>query len=105
MKKKMQVFTGPIRINMKGVGFFDIEPEDKKSDASIEIQPAYVNRALHGDIVEVTLTGETIRNRRQGKVVKIIKRAKEEFVGEVIEKDGKMFVLPDDKRLYVDIRL
>lgn len=92
---------GQISINTKGVGFFDIEGQDE----SVEIQPQFVNRALHGDTVEITLTGEKIRNRPQGKVVKVLERAKDEFVGLVIEKNGRLFVSPDDKRLYVDIPL
>ena len=103
MKKK--VFTGPISINTKGVGFFDIDPDDKKREASIEIQPQYVNRAFHGDTVEITLTGENIKGREQGKVEKIVKRAKEEFVGVIEKHDDKTYVIPDDKRLYVDIFL
>ncbi|MEQ1561311.1 MAG: ribonuclease R [Nitrospira sp.] len=93
--------TGPIAITTKGVGFFDIEGRED----SIEIQPQYVNRAFHGDIVEISLTGEKIKNRAQGKVEKIIKRAREEFVGVIEKQDGKTFVTPDDKRMYVDIFL
>ncbi len=103
MKEKL--LTGPISINTKGVGFFDPNPEEKNRDNSIEIQPKDVNRALHGDTVEVVLTGEKIKNRPQGKVLKVVKRAKEEFVGVVGKKDGKVFVMPDDQRLYVDIFL
>ncbi len=103
MKKNSLV--GPISINTKGVGFFDPNPEEKNRENNIEIQPKDVNRALHGDTVEIELTGEKIKNREQGRVVKVIKRAKEEFVGVIIERDGKKFVMPDDQRLYVDISL
>ena len=102
------MFTGPISINTKGVGFFDMETEDgKKANRkdSIEIQPQNINRAFHGDIVEISLTGENIRNRDQGKVEKIIKRSKDEFVGTIEKHDSKTYVVPDDKRLYVDIFL
>ncbi|MFZ2621391.1 MAG: ribonuclease R [Minisyncoccia bacterium] len=102
---KGKTFEGPISINTKGVGFFDVNPEVKKKGESIEIQPEFVNRALHGDIVQIILTGKKIKNREQGKILKVVKRAKEEFVGEVVERDGKSFVVPDDKRLYVDIPL
>ncbi len=106
--KEAKTLVGPISINTKGVGFFDIPTENGKKPAredSIEIQPQFVNRAFHGDVVEVELTGEKIKNREQGKVVKIVERAKEEFVGTVEKHDGKTFVVPDDKRLYVDIFL
>ncbi|MSU45105.1 MAG: ribonuclease R [Candidatus Zambryskibacteria bacterium] len=98
---KDENLQGSISISSKGVGYFDIEGRDD----SIEIQPQYVNRALHGDTVEVVLTNEKIRNRDQGKVVRVIKRARDEFVGVMMVKDGKTFVSPDDKRLYVDIPL
>ncbi len=97
--------VGPISINSKGVGFFDLNPEIKDRTNSIEIQPQNVNRAFHGDIVEITLLGQKIKNREQGKVEKIIKRSKEEFVGVVETTDGKTYVIPDDKRMYVDIFL
>ncbi len=106
---KGKTFEGPISINTKGVGFFDPIPKQngKKQDRtqSIEIQPENVNRALHGDTVVISLLGNKIKNREQGKVEKIIKRAKEEFVGVVETYDNKTYVVPDDKRIYVDIFL
>lgn len=102
---KKDSLIGPISVNTKGVGFFDPNPEEKNRENNIEIQPQFVNRALHGDTVEVELTGEKIKNRIQGKVVKVISRAKDEFVGVIKKKDGKTFVIPDDQRLYVDIFL
>ncbi len=103
--EKEKTLIGPISINTKGVGFFDPDPTTKNREGNIEIQPENVARALHGDTVEIVLTGQKIKNREQGKVVKIVKRAKEEFVGVVEKHDGKTFVIPDDKRIYVDIFL
>jgi ribonuclease R len=103
---KDKFFEGPISINTKGVGFFDVgQDPKKKKENSIEIQPAKVLRAFHGDIVEVKLLPEKIKGRPQGEVIKIVKRAREEFVGTVEVHDGKTYVVPDDKRLYVDIFL
>jgi len=102
---KKETYTGSISINTKGVGFFDIDTEKKDRTNSIEIQPESINRAFHGDIVEIKLTGEKIKNREQGKVVKIVQRAKDEFVGTVEIHDGKTYVVPDDKHMYVDIFL
>lgn len=102
---KKDSLIGPVSVNTKGVGFFDPNPEEKNRENSIEIQPKDLNRALHGDTVEVELTGEKIKNRAQGKVVRVIERAKDEFVGVIKKNDGKTFVIPDDQRLYVDIFL
>jgi len=93
--------VGPISINTKGVGFFDIADKEE----SIEIQPQYINKAFHGDIVQIALTGEKIRGREQGKILEIKQRTRDEFVGEIQVQDGKTYVKPDDKRMYVDIFL
>lgn len=107
MNKK--TLTGSISINTKGVGFFDPDPSErnreKQRENTIEIQPENVNRAFPGDTVEISLLGQKIKNREQGKVEKIVKRSRDEFVGVIEEHDGKTFVIPDDKRVYVDIFL
>ncbi len=116
---KDKTLIGTISINSKGVGFFDIEPEDKTKkidrNASIEIQPENIQRAFHGDVVEIEKTGEKIRNREQGRVLRIMSRAKNEYVGTVEHSvpsaEGTstpsvdVFVIPDDKRMYTDIFL
>jgi ribonuclease R len=106
-KNKQKNLTGPISINTKGVGFFDLPAQaglpDK--DNSIEIQPENINRAFQGDIVEVRVTSKKIRGREQGEVVKIITRAKNRYVG-IIQKTNDIFYLvPDDKKMYLDIRI
>ena len=109
MKKEGGALIGTISVNTKGVGFFDIETEGKSRSQvradSIEIQPEHLGRAFHGDIVEISFLGQKIKNREQGKVEKIVKRFRDEFVGTVEIQDGKTFVMPDDKRMYVDIFL
>ncbi|MEI6843132.1 MAG: RNB domain-containing ribonuclease [bacterium] len=104
-KKKQEVLTGHISINSKGVGFFDIEKTDKTPEKSLEIQPENLSRAFHDDIVEVIALGNKIKDREQAKVVRVVSRAKSEFVG-VVQKNGSVsFLIPDDKRMYVDIFL
>ncbi len=93
--------TGPIIISSKGVGYFDIEGRED----SIEIQPQHIHRAFHGDIVEISLLGQKVKNRDQGKIERVVTRVKDEFVGTVETTDGKTYVMPDDKRMYVDIFL
>ena len=55
--------------------------------------------------LEIEILKEKIRGRTQGKVLKIVQRSREEFVGVVETHEGKTYVVPDDKRLYVDIFL
>lgn len=92
---------GPISINTKGIGYFTITETDER----IEIQNEYLNKAFHGDEVEIELTGKTLFGKKQGKVKKLIKRSRDQFVGVLQEKNGEVYMVPDDKRMYVDLFL
>jgi ribonuclease R len=118
--KQTETFVGPISVSSKGVGYFDIPEEGNLPERTLEVQPENLLRAFPGDIVEVQATGQKVRDpkpghgpgratrpgefsRDQGKVVKIVTRHKTQFVGVVRVQDGETFVVPDDKRAYVDI--
>lgn len=92
---------GPISINTKGIGYFTITETDER----IEIQNENLNKAFHGDEVEIELTGKTLFGKKQGKVKKLIKRSRNQFVGILQEKNGETYMVPDDKRMYVDLFL
>jgi exoribonuclease R len=77
--------------------------ENGKADMSFEIQPENLSGAFHGDIVETVSLGKKIRDRAQARVTRIISRAKNEFVGTIRKNDKISFLVPDDKRMYVDI--
>ncbi len=94
---KEERFEGPISINSKGIGFLSM------GDDTLEIETKNLKRALPGDTVVAVPTGERGRNKPLGKVLEITKRAKEEFVGTVEKDNGDTYVIPDDKRVYVDI--
>jgi ribonuclease R len=98
---KKETFTGPISVSSRGVGYFQIEGRDE----DIEIAPPLVNTALHNDEVEVELLPPQEGIRAQGKVIKIIRRAKTQFVGTLEQVKGKdfYFLEPDDRRMYKDI--
>jgi len=100
MTKDIESLEGIIKITGKGVGYFK-NPADESND--FEIQPENINTALSGDTVRVEPTGVEAYGRKQAKVVEIIERKKTVFVG-VLEKsaDG-FFLIPDDKRMYIDI--
>ncbi len=98
-KEKMKI-VGTISLNSKGVGFVasDLFKED------VEIQTAFLNTALNKDEVEIMLhPGLSRQKRPMGEVLKVIKRAKESFVGMLEAENGEFFLVPDDKKMYVDI--
>lgn len=92
--------SGTINLNSKGVGFVTTPFFEE----DVEIQTVSLNTALNKDEVEILIHSRLSRQKRHlGEVLKIIKRAKNSFVG-VLEKDnGEFFLVPDDKKVYVDI--
>ena len=62
-----------------------------------------VNRAFHGDTVEVFLKPKRKGKKQEGEISKIVKRKKERFVGIVDKQKTFAFVRPTDSRMTTDI--
>jgi ribonuclease R len=93
-------FEGLISINSRGVGYLAADgPED------IEIHEEHLNTALPGDEVRVALLPRVHGRRVEGEVLEVVKRAKTEFVGTVEKEVRGTFVVPDNRRVYVDFLL
>ncbi|MDQ3014397.1 MAG: ribonuclease R [bacterium] len=108
--------TGTIRTTGKGMGFVEIEGVED----DIVIEPEFVNHALNGDKVEIILTGKRFKVKRgrpgqktpaeqggfeeqTGQVVKVLDRAKKQFVGVLALREGANWLIPDDRKMYVPI--
>ncbi len=91
----------------KGFGFFAIG-EDKED---LLIPPEWTNHALSGDIVKVARVGNyqdpsgRMPAREAGKVVEIVSRARETFVGSFVEESGKTLLVSDYKKMHVPIEV
>jgi len=97
---KEKTFKGSISVSSRGVGYFHV---DENTD-DIEIQPENLGTALNRDEVEIVVIPKGQFEREQGKVEKIVKRAKLKFVGTLNKvKEGFFFLKPDDRRMYRDI--
>ncbi len=98
---------GILSINRRGAGYLAFDPTAVKGAAKatedIEITNEQLKGALNGDTVEVELTG--LFPRPKGKVVKIIERAKEEFICTLETKGGTLVAVPADQRFYRPIQL
>jgi ribonuclease R len=97
--EEKKTYTGSITVSGRGVGYFTVEgiPED------IEIQTPLLKTALNNDEVEIKILPPQENIRRQGEVLKIIKRAKMQFVGTLAQTKDFFFLKPDDRRMYKDI--
>jgi ribonuclease R len=89
----------------KGIGFFSVEG----AEDDLIIPPEWTLHALSGDIVKVAPAGAyrdprgMMPPRAAGKVVEIVSRARETFVGTLIEEDGLTLLAPDYKKMHVPI--
>lgn len=109
-KSEKKRVSGIIQLNRRGTGYLawpmDEKAATKKEKDDIEIQNTSLRGALNGDEVEVELVGLSkgwrgAPERWQGKVVKIVARAREQFV--CIIKDG--MAVPDDIKFYKPIAI
>lgn len=99
-KDKNKVISGIISINARGVGY--LRSKNKEQD-DIEIQNANLNTALNGDSVTVQIVPNRKGERTAGKVLNVDKRAKKVFAGILNKEKDFYYLLPDDKKMYVDI--
>lgn len=83
------LLKGKLIMNPKGFGFVDIG-EGKKD---VYINKFNLNNARNNDVVLIELVGD----KTEGRVVKIINRDENLFVGCVYFRNGKCFVKPDKK--------
>lgn len=61
------------------------------------------NKALHGDEVEFYVNTRRKNNKLQGEITKVLKRNKTEYVGIIQVNKNFAFVIPDNRKINVDI--
>ncbi len=95
LSEKIGLLKGKIQRFKEGFGFF-LTPEGEED---IFISPANMKGALSGDTVLVQVLARRKRRKPEGKVVKIIERAKEKYVGTFYGTAKRGEVEPDDPSL------
>ena len=83
------LIKGKFLMNSKGFGFVEIG-DDKKD---IYINKDNLNGARNNDIVLIELIGD----KTEGKIIKILSRDEDSFVGTIYFKEGKCYAKPDKK--------
>lgn len=99
---------GKIKTSGKGLGFMKTE-----NNEDIVIEKENLGTALPNDTVRIALLPEKYRDRDgteklAGKVVAILSRAREQFVGTVTDKkdeSGQTIIQPDNNRIYTHLSL
>lgn len=96
--------VGTYRSNPRGFGF--VVPEDPDAHEDVFIPPGEALDAVTGDTVEITIrnrTGADGRRMTSGRIVRIVQRGHNRFVGELCHELGRWYVRPDGNRLHAPI--
>src|SRR6266702_8587058 len=96
--------TGTLSIHQAGYGFLITE---KPGEPDIFIAAENTGTAMHGDRVVARISREALyrrmKGRREGRVIRILKRANDTIVGTLQHSRNFYYVVPDDPRLAHDV--
>lgn len=92
---------GVLRVNKKGFGFVEIENEE----ADVFVPYDSIKDAIDGDTVIVEVTEIKENGKKEGRIVRIIKRGISTVIGEIYFKRGVGYIIPDDKKLKLTIEI
>jgi len=99
--ERMNLVPGRFQGSEKGFGF--VIPDDEHME-DVFIPAEGVNGAMHGDMVMARIAVKAIPGRSaEGEIIKVIKRENERIVGTFESSRNFGFVIPDDKRISMDI--
>ena len=93
---------GTIRANKKGFGFVEIE----NMEEDIYISQENMNGAIHDDVVLVEITSKMSLDRLEGRILRILKRQVERYIGEInFDKKDKGHLTLDDSKIKLNIEI
>ena len=93
---------GIMRVNKKGFGFVEVD----SLEDDIFISSDNMNGAIHDDIVLVEITSKMNLDRLEGRVLRIIERKNNKYVGLInFDKRGIGHITLDDNKIKLDIEI
>ena len=102
MFDKSHLRKGIMRANKKGFGFVEVD----NLDDDIYVASENMNGAIHDDIVLVEITSKMTVNRLEGRILKVLKRQVERYIGEIsFDAKGVGHVILDDKRVNINVQI
>ncbi|XKI13870.1 ribonuclease R [Sporosarcina sp. ANT_H38] len=96
----MNLLRGKFIGHAKGFGF--VAPDVEGMD-DVFIPPHEVNGAMNGDTVLIRVVNATSAGRREGAITRVVERKTTKVVGMYQNNKGFGFVVPDDKKLPMDV--
>ena len=98
IKQTKSFHTGTIDFTSQGTAFVVFS----ETEQDIFIPARKSKDALQGDLVKVSISPRKGGRRKEGEVVEVIKRAREEFVGTIRINPKFAFVITDSHKIHVD---
>ena len=92
---------GILRMNKKGFGFVEVSGEEE----DIFVAPDNINKAINNDTVIVEILNKNSGEKREGRIVKTLERDLSAIVGEIYFKKDKGYIIPDDKKLDIQLEI
>jgi len=96
--------VGRFRLNPRGFGF--VIPDEPDAHGDLFVPPGDSGGAVTGDTVEAKVVKRGKRDGRmmhEGRVVQIVKRGQNHFVGELCKDFGRWFVRPDGNTIHAPV--
>jgi ribonuclease R len=87
-----------VALTSRGFGFATVEGQ-KANEKDIFISSTNLNGASHGDTVLIRIMAATSRGRREGQVVRIVKRSVTTLCGVYVAETKGGHLMPDDPKL------
>jgi ribonuclease R len=97
--KPMAFVQGRVDLTQSGSAY--VITDQIKED--IYIPPKFVGHALQGDLVNVFLLARKKRKGPEGQITEVVERAKTDFVGTVEVNRNFAFLVPDSRKMPVDL--
>ncbi len=91
---------GRVSAHRDGYGF--LVPDEGED---VFLPEREMQKVMHGDRVQVRVTGLDRRGRPEGTIVEVTQRANTHLIGRLVNENGVWLVVPEDKRISHDILL
>ena len=102
MLEKSHLRKGVMRTNKKGFGFVEVD----NMDDDIYVAQDNMNGAIHDDIVLVEITSKMNLDRLEGRILKVVKRQVQRYIGEItFDEKGKGHIKLDDNKIKLNIEI
>ena len=99
-KQDVETKKGKLEITRSGIGYVVVVG----GDGDVLVRPNDFNTALNGDTVRVKVMKENARNgKKEGKIMEVIKRKQNDFVGHMQVSANFAFFIPDTDKPMPDI--